>query len=81
MAAGIPVVASNFPEIKKIIVGEGIGICFDPEDPEDIARAIKKILLSEIGYKKMKENAARAAKEKYNWEIEEKKLLAVYHRL
>jgi len=81
MAAGIPVVASNFPEIKKIIVGEGIGICFDPDDPEDIARAIKKILLSEIGYKKMKENAARAAKEKYNWEIEEKKLLAVYNRL
>jgi len=81
MAVGIPVAASNFPEIKKIVVGEGIGVCFDPENPEDIARAIKKILLSEISYKKMKENTVRAAKEKYNWQIEEKKLLAVYQRI
>jgi glycosyltransferase involved in cell wall biosynthesis len=81
LMAGLPIAASDFPEIKKIVVGEGIGVCFDPEDPEDISRAIKKILLSEVGYKKMKENAVRVAKEKYNWQIEEKKLLAIYQNL
>lgn len=81
MAAVVPVVASDFPEIRKIVIGEGVGACFNPEDPRDIARAIEQVLSDKSKLNKMRENTRRAAKEKYNWEIEEKKLLKLYRNL
>jgi glycosyltransferase involved in cell wall biosynthesis len=81
MAAGIPVAASNFPEIKKIVIEEKIGVCFDPENPKNIAQAIIDLLSDPKKMEKMSANALRASKEIYNWDIEEKKLLSIYKRL
>ena len=81
LMAGLPIACSAFPEMKRIVEENNVGATFDPESPKDIARAIKDIFSSEIGYEKMKENAYKAAKEKYNWETEEKKLLEIYQKL
>jgi len=80
IAAGIPVAASNFPELRKIVLGHQLGAVFNPEDPKDIARAIKYILSDPERYQRMKENARKAARI-YNWENESKKLLALYAEL
>lgn len=78
--AGLPVVGSNFPELKRIIEGYNLGATFDPEDPQDIARAINEVLGDPAKYEEMRQNALKAAKI-FNWENESKKLLAIYKSL
>ena len=78
--AGIPVVGSNFPELKRIIEGYNIGCTFNPEDPKDIARAICEVLKDPEKYEQMRRNSREAA-EIFNWENESKKLLALYRGL
>lgn len=43
MAAGLPVLAANFPEARKMVEGNAIGLCFDPYDPKSIAAQIRKL--------------------------------------
>jgi glycosyltransferase involved in cell wall biosynthesis len=81
MSAGIPVIASNFPLWKKIIQEEKCGLCCDPLKPEEIAQAIHWIFDHPDQAQKMGERGRRAVMEKYNWESESKKLLALYKEL
>jgi glycosyltransferase involved in cell wall biosynthesis len=78
MAAGIPVIASNFPLWKEIVEGSSCGICVDPMNPKAIAEAIDFMVNNPEQAKLMGENGKRAVYEKYNWGIEEIKLLAFY---
>jgi glycosyltransferase involved in cell wall biosynthesis len=77
MAAGLPVVGSNFPDLKKFIEGYNMGVTCDPTSPREIADAINYILSDESRYNEMRKNALEAAKI-FNWENESKKLLALY---
>jgi glycosyltransferase involved in cell wall biosynthesis len=81
MAAGLPVVASNFPLWKEIVEGNRCGITVDPLDPKAIAQAIEYLLTHPEEARQMGENGRRAVEEKYNWESESKKLLGVYAKL
>ena len=80
MAAGLPVVASNFPDMKKVIEGYNLGVTCDPDNPGEIANAINYVLSDEDRYNEMRSNALEAAKI-FNWENESKKLLALYQGL
>lgn len=77
---GIPVVASNFPDLSKIVQENEIGFVFDPEDIKSIADSIHKIFEDKDRYDQMKLNTEKATN-KYNWEIEEQKLLTLYKSL
>jgi glycosyltransferase involved in cell wall biosynthesis len=81
MAAGLPVVASNFPLWKEIVEGNRCGITVDPLDPKAIAQAIEYLLAHPEEARQMGENGRRAVEEKYNWEKEAEKLLALYKEL
>ncbi|HOX29973.1 MAG TPA: glycosyltransferase family 4 protein [Candidatus Paceibacterota bacterium] len=81
MAAGIPVIASDFPLWKEIIEGNDCGICINPNDPEAIAHAIESLAKQSGRAKKMGKNGRMAVKNKYNWAVEEKKLLFLYANL
>lgn len=81
MHEGVPVIASNFPLWKSIIEDNNCGICVDPESPEEIARALKKIMASPELAKSMGERGKVLVETKYNWEIEEGKLLNLYQTL
>jgi len=81
MAAGLPVVASNFPLWRELVEGNRCGICVDPLDPKEIAQAIEYLLTHPEEARKMGENGRRAVEEKYNWEEEAKKLLNLYAEL
>ena len=80
LVAGIPFIASDFPELSKI-ANQGVGYTFNPEKPRDIANAIDKIFSNEGKLNEMKNKARMLAKSKYNWGIESKKLLGVYEAL
>lgn len=81
MSAGLPVIASDFPLWRQIIAGNDCGLLVDPENPQDIADAIDALVRDPEMARRMGENGSRAVKEKYNWGVEEKKLLALYSEL
>ena len=80
MHAGIPVVASNFPEMSRVVIEEEIGSVFDPEDPEDIANSMRRIFEDEGLQRRYKINSIKGSR-KYNWGIESGKLQAMYMEL
>jgi glycosyltransferase involved in cell wall biosynthesis len=81
MAAGIPVIASDFPAWRDIIDDAGCGLCVDPLDPSAIAAAIDYLVTRPEEARHMGLRGQRAAQEKYNWNIESHKLLNFYEDL
>lgn len=81
MSAGLPVIASNFPLWREIIEGNECGICVDPLDPAAIAAAIDRLVEDPDLARRMGENGCVAVHERYNWGIEERKLLDLYEEL
>ncbi|MBV6493626.1 MAG: hypothetical protein LDLANPLL_01649 [Turneriella sp.] len=78
MSAGVPVIASNFPLWREIIEGNQCGVCVDPLNPKAIAEAIDYLVKNPKEAERMGRNGQRAVQKKYNWKIEEKKLLGLY---
>jgi glycosyltransferase involved in cell wall biosynthesis len=80
MAAGLPIVGSNFPEVKQFIAKYKIGVTCDPSDPRAIAGAVEYILAKPNRLEEMKQNALEAAKT-LNWEKGSMKLVKLYEGL
>lgn len=81
MSAAVPVIASDFPLWRDIVEGNDCGICVDPMRPQSIADAIDFLAGNPDRAGEMGENGRRAVRERYNWSVEEDKLLALYARL
>ncbi|MES2139234.1 MAG: glycosyltransferase [Bacteroidota bacterium] len=77
--AGVPVLASDLVEIKKIITQYSIGDCIDSHDPRHIADKINRILNDTETLQMWKKNTKIAA-EDLNWENEELQLITVYEK-
>ncbi|MDQ0803481.1 glycosyltransferase involved in cell wall biosynthesis [Priestia megaterium] len=75
-----PVVACDFPEIKKVVEGEHIGLCVDSHDYEEIASAVNQLLRDPVLRATMSNNC-KTAKFKYNWENEQLQFLKVYQAI
>ena len=76
----IPVVACDFPEIKRVVEGEQVGLCIDSHNPDEIAKAVNELLANKELYEKSKFNCKKA-KEKYNWSNEKEKFISIYKEL
>jgi glycosyltransferase involved in cell wall biosynthesis len=81
MAAGIPVIASDFPLWRRIIGEAGCGLLVDPQDPRAIARAMEYLLSHDAEAEAMGRRGRKAACELYNWNSEERVLLKFYSEL
>ena len=81
MAAGIPVVASDFPHLKEIIAGVGCGLTVEPSNPEAVAEGIRWLLEHPNEAREMGRRGRKAVLEKYNWDKESEKLLGLYQKL
>ncbi|WP_289392802.1 glycosyltransferase family 4 protein [Acinetobacter baumannii] len=78
MCAGIPVIASDFPLWRSIVNDAQCGVCVDPLKPDEIAKAVDYLVNNPDEVKIMGERGRAAVLEKYNWDIEENKLLNFY---
>jgi len=78
MFCGLPVIASNFPNLRQIVKDTRCGLCVDPTRPDQAARAILHLLRRPKLREQLGENGRNAVLKLYNWEAEEKKLLNVY---
>ena len=74
MAVGLPVIAFNFPLWKSIVEENNCGLCVNPMNPEEIAKAINELLSDNELAQKMGANRRQLVLDKYNWVIEEIKL-------
>ena len=81
MAAGLPVIASNFPLWRNIIEKYQCGLCVDPLNPIAIASAIDWIIQHPQEAQTMGENGREAIRNHFNWDSEAKKLNHLYLNL
>lgn len=81
MAAGLPVVASDFPLWREIVDGAGCGLLVNPEDPTAIAAALQYLLERPKAAAAMGRRGRAAVLQRYNWEQQAARLLALYARL
>ena len=81
MAAGIPVIASDFPLWRKIIEDAGCGLLVDPLDTRAIAAAIARLMMNAKEAEEMGQRGRKAVERHFNWANEEKTLLAFYASL
>lgn len=81
MSAGLPIITSNFPLWKEIVEGNSCGLCVNPLESKEIAEAIEYIISHPNEAEIMGQNGKKAVLEKYNWQVEEKKLFGVYEEL
>jgi glycosyltransferase involved in cell wall biosynthesis len=79
MMAGVPVVACSFPEIQRVVEGDGTGVSVDSHDPVSIADGVNWLLEHQEQYEKMKVKSIKASK-KYNWDKEKNIFLNLYYR-
>lgn len=78
--ACIPQLTMNLPEYAKINSQFDIAVLIDDISPQEIAKALNKLLNDSVLYSRLKENCKKARLE-LNWEKEEKKLLSIYQSL
>lgn len=81
MMAGLPVVCTNFSRWKEFVEKEKCGICVDPQNVEQIAGAIRYLFDHPEEARQMGLNGRHLIETRFNWENEEKKLLALYREL
>lgn len=78
MAAGIPIIYSNFSEWKKLLEPLNVGICVNPENSSEAAEAVNKLLQNPGLWKQYSDNGKRHAAKSFSWRSEKEKLLSFY---
>lgn len=81
MMAGLPVICTDFTLWQEFVDRWHCGLLVNPNDPEAIAAAVQYLLSHPDEAQQMGENGRRAVKEEFNWDIEEKKLFALYEEI
>ena len=79
MVAGIPVIASDFQYWRDLIEEENCALFVDPSNPKEISSAVKKLVENQELAKEMGLRGQKAVLKKFNWDIEEKKLVRFYY--
>lgn len=81
MAAGLPVVASNFPLWKKIIEENKCGVCVSVDNRKEVRETVSYFLTHRNEAQEMGKRGRKAVEEKYHWGVEEKKLVELYQMI
>jgi glycosyltransferase involved in cell wall biosynthesis len=85
LAVGTPVVASDFPEIRRVVVGDPdgpLGLVCDPTDGDAIATAVRSLAeADEAARRDLRARCLRAAAERWNWETEAGRLVELHRSL
>jgi len=80
ISAGIPVIAGDLQEVKKIIEGNNCGIIIPEISPEEISKALIRLRDNQQFLNNLKQNAVKASKE-LSWEEESIQVMAFYKKL
>jgi glycosyltransferase involved in cell wall biosynthesis len=78
--AGLPQLTMDFPEYRRVNEEFPVALLIARPEPEIIATELNKLLENEVLYRSLARNCSRAVSA-LNWQEEEKKLKALYHRI
>jgi glycosyltransferase involved in cell wall biosynthesis len=81
MAAGLPVICSDFPLWREVVAGGECGLVVDPTVPEQIGRGVEALRLDPVRRTEMAERGRMLAHSRYNWESEGSRLIEIYDDL
>lgn len=74
--AGVPILASPFPELERIVRGEGIGwLLPEPISPQSLAASVARITPQDLADKRA---ACRRFIARDNWSVYEERLVELY---
>jgi phosphatidylinositol alpha-mannosyltransferase len=79
LATGAPVVASRIPGYAGVITHGETGLLTEPEDPQDLALAIVRVLADENLRRRLVENGLRHV-QRFGWPVVAGQVLDVYDR-
>ena len=80
MAAGLPVIASDFPVWRAIVDGAQCGLLVDPLDEQAIASAMRWMLDHPEEAEAMGRRGRAAVEQQFNWDHEASTLIAFYRK-
>jgi len=81
MSVGLPIIASDFPAWRRLIVEQGVGLCVDADNPNAVLSAVDWLRTHPEESKKMAKRGMHLAKTCYNWNKEGERLLNFYATL
>jgi glycosyltransferase involved in cell wall biosynthesis len=81
MAAGLPLIVSNFPNWRALVEPVKAGIAVDPANLAEVAAAVRRLDQDRSLAFEMGENGRKAAVELYSWASQRDNLLGLYDRL
>jgi glycosyltransferase involved in cell wall biosynthesis len=80
LMAGLAVVGSDFPEVRRALLDNGTGpagALFDPANPASVAHALREVA-DDLGTFRRNAEKVRST---YSWETESRTLTCLYHAL
>src|SRR5262249_4601902 len=80
IAAGIPILASNLPEIHQIITGSEIGMVGDLSSVKSMASSIDTFFADELRLKEWRTHVVEAQK-RFCWDREGEKVVSIFESL
>ena len=80
LQAGLPVLAADYPEVRNLVDGHGLGLLFDPRDPVSIAAAMMR-LASDRELARSMTSRIPAALATMNVDREWHRIVEIYDRL
>ncbi|MEX1055509.1 MAG: glycosyltransferase, partial [Rhodothermales bacterium] len=80
LVAGIPVVASDIPEVRRIVRGFDVGLVVDPQNREDLVAALRQSTIDKTLREKWRRNIPKVL-ETFNSERTSQDFLRVYDDL
>jgi glycosyltransferase involved in cell wall biosynthesis len=81
MTAGVPILASDFPEMRRIVRDSAGGEVCDPTDPDLVATTIQRLLADPTRLAALGRGAAESARTTYNWDAQVAPLVGLYQRI
>ncbi|MNO55226.1 D-inositol 3-phosphate glycosyltransferase [compost metagenome] len=80
LIAGLPVVATDFPEIRRIVRNNDVGILVPANNPPALAHALNQ-LVTDIELRKRLASNASSIATTLNWEEQEARLVHLYQQI
>lgn len=81
MMAALPVVSSDMPEPRRLVTEAQCGLLVEPGNSKSLGEAIITLLENPEMSRTMGERGRQAYEERFNWSVEEPKLLQMYQGL
>lgn len=78
--AGTPLIASDIPTFREFLKQHPVGILVNPRQPQEIAAAMRRLLTNRKEWEQYHQACLRARQE-WNWENQESRLVELYRRL